>query len=57
MFSYVSSISFKGAKSGSMQVKIYAWTLGNAANARSRLAKALLSDPTIAEFSVEPMRE
>lgn len=53
----VSSISFKGAKSGSMQVKVYVWTLGNAATARSHLAMELLNDPSIADFSVEPVRE
>ena len=53
----VTSIAFKGAKSGSMQVRVHVWTLGNAAAARSHLAMEFLNDPTIAEFSVEPVRE
>lgn len=53
----VASISFRGAKSGAMQVKVEVWTVGDAARARSRLAMDLLNDPTIADFSVEPTRE
>ncbi|MFA7280453.1 MAG: MgtC/SapB family protein [Sterolibacterium sp.] len=53
----VSSIAFKGAKSGAMQIKVHVWASKNAAKARSRLAMEFLSDPSIADFSVEPVRE
>lgn len=53
----VSSIAFKGAKSGAMQIKVHVWANENAAKARSRLAMEFLNDPNIADFSVEPVRE
>lgn len=53
----VSSIAFKGAKSGAMQIKVHVWASQNAAKARSRLAMEFLNDPNIADFSVEPVRE
>ena len=53
----VSSIAFKGAKSGAMQIKVHVWASENAAKARSRLAMEFLNDPNIADFSVEPVRE
>ncbi len=53
----VSSISFRGAKSGAMQIKAHVWANQNASKARSRLAMEFLKDPTIADFSVEPVRE
>lgn len=53
----VSSIAFKGAKSGSMQIKVNVWADGNATKARSRLAMEFLKDPTIADFSIEPVME
>lgn len=53
----VTSIAFKGAKSGSMQIKVHVWANKNATRARSRLAMEFLKDPTIADFSIEPVRE
>ena len=53
----VSSIAFKGAKSGAMQIKAHVWAKENAAKARSRLAMEFLKDPNIADFSIEPVRE
>jgi len=53
----VSSISFKGAKSGAMQIKVHVWASDNAAKARSRLAMEFLKDPNIVDFSIEPVRE
>jgi len=53
----VSSIAFKGAKSGSMQIKVHVWANENATKARSRLAMEFLKDPNIADFSIEPVRE
>jgi len=53
----VSSIAFKGAKSGALQIKAHVWTSADAAKARSRLAMEFLKDPDIADFSVEPVRE
>ena len=53
----VSSISFRGAKSGAMQIKAHVWASENATKARSRLAMEFLKDPSIADFSVEPVRE
>ncbi len=53
----VSSIAFRGAKSGAMQIKAHVWTSENAGKARSRLAMEFLKDPTVADFSVEPVRE
>lgn len=54
---HVSSIAFKGAKSGAMQIKVHVWASENAAQARSRLAMEFLKDPNIADFSVEPVSE
>jgi putative Mg2+ transporter-C (MgtC) family protein len=53
----VTSIAFRGAKSGSMQVKARVWAGTDAGNARSRLAMDFLRDPDIADFSVEPIGE
>lgn len=53
----VSSIAFKGAKSGAMQIKVHVWASENAAKARSRLAMEFLNDTSIADFSVEPVSE
>jgi hypothetical protein len=53
----VSSIAFKGVKSGAMQVRAHVWILGNAASARSAVALDFLNDATIKAFSVEPVRE
>lgn len=53
----VSSIAFKGAKSGAMQITLYVWTKSGAAKARHRLAKEFLSDPDITDFSMEPVRD
>lgn len=53
----VSSIGFKGAKSGAMQIKAHVWAADNAANARSRLAMEFLKDPKVVDFSIEPVRE
>jgi putative Mg2+ transporter-C (MgtC) family protein len=53
----VSSIGFKGAKSGSMQIRAHVWAMDNAARARSRLAMEFLNDPNIADFAIEPVRE
>lgn len=53
----VSSIAFKGAKSGAMQVKARVWAGVEAGDARSRLAMDFLRDPSIADFSVEPIGE
>jgi len=53
----VSSIGFRGAKSGAMQIKAHVWTSENAGKARSRLAMEFLKDPTVADFSVDPVRE
>ncbi|MEI7612656.1 MAG: MgtC/SapB family protein [Betaproteobacteria bacterium] len=54
---HVSSIAFKGAKSGAMQIKVHVWASENAAKARSRLAMEFLNDANIADFSVEPVSE
>lgn len=54
---HVSSIAFKGAKSGAMQIRAKVWATGNAARARSRMAMEFLKDETIADFSVEPISE
>ena len=54
---HVSSIAFKGAKSGAMQIKAHVWAGEGAARVRSRLAMEFLKDPDIADFSVEPVRE
>ncbi len=53
----VSTIAFKGAKSGALQIKAHVWASENATKARSRLAMEFLKDPSIADFSVEPVRE
>ncbi len=53
----VSSIAFRGAKSGSMQIKVHVWANENATKARSRLAMEFLKDTNIADFSIEPVRE
>jgi putative Mg2+ transporter-C (MgtC) family protein len=53
----VSSIAFKGAQSGVLQVKVHVWAKEQAAMARSRLAMAFLNDPGILDFSVEPVGE
>jgi putative Mg2+ transporter-C (MgtC) family protein len=54
---HVSSIAFQGAKSGSMRIKAHVWAGKGAARVRKRLATEFLSDPDIADFSVEPVRE
>ena len=53
----VSSIGFKGAKSGAMQIRAHVWATDNAANARSRLAMEFVKDPKVVDFSIEPVRE
>lgn len=53
----VSSIAFKGAKSGAMVIRVHVWATENAAKARSRLAMEFLNDASIADFSVEPVSE
>ena len=53
----VTSISFRGAKSGAMQVKVRVWAGADASAARSRLAMDFLRDPCIADFSIEPIGE
>lgn len=54
---HVSSIAFKGAKSGAMQIKAHVWAGEGAAKVRSRLAMEFLNDPDIADFSLEPVRK
>ena len=54
---HVSSIAFKGAKSGAMQIKAHVRAAKGAARMRSHLAMEFQKDPDIADFSVEPVRE
>jgi putative Mg2+ transporter-C (MgtC) family protein len=52
----VLSLAFKGAKSGALVIRASVWAQGKgAADARARLAKDFQSDPTVVDFSVEPV--
>jgi putative Mg2+ transporter-C (MgtC) family protein len=52
----VLSLSFKGAKSGALQIRASVWAEGKvAAEARTQLALNFQVDPKVVDFSVEPI--
>lgn len=51
----VLALSFKGAKSGTLDIRASVWAPGaTAPDARERLALAFQSDPRVVDFAVEP---
>lgn len=52
----VLTVSFKGAKSGAMVIRASVWASGkHAHSARACLAQAFHADPSVVDFSVEPV--
>lgn len=52
----VLSLAFKGAKSGALVIRASVWAQGRgAADARARLARDFQADPSVVDFSVEPV--